>query len=135
MALMDAARARALVGVRFRAQGRDPERGLDCVGLALAACGLPAEYARSDYRLRGDHGPEMKHVLLRAFRKVSRKQRRNGDLVLMRVAGDQFHLGVLTGDGFVHADARLGCIVETPGDPAWPVIGIYRRRSRRRVEK
>jgi hypothetical protein len=77
----------------------------------------------------------MKHVLLRAFRKVSRKQRRNGDLVLMRVADDQFHLGVLTGDGFVHADARLRRIVETPADPAWPVIGIYRRRSRRRVEK
>ncbi|MBC7159085.1 MAG: peptidoglycan endopeptidase, partial [Porphyrobacter sp.] len=44
--------ALALVGVRFRLHGRDPTRGLDCVGVvvaALAAVGrvahLPARYS------------------------------------------------------------------------------------------
>jgi hypothetical protein len=47
----------------------------------------------------------------------------------MTVAADQMHLGVLTANGFVHADARLRKVVETPGEPGWPVIGIYRRRK------
>jgi cell wall-associated NlpC family hydrolase len=129
MAIEDAARARALVGVPFRAQGRDPARGLDCVGLALAACGMPADLVRADYRLRGDHRAEVLHGMLRHFRRVGRRQRRVGDLLLMTVAADQMHLGVLTANGFVHADARLRKVVETPGEPGWPVIGIYRRRK------
>ena len=44
-----------MVGVPFRAQGRDPRYGLDCVGLVWAAyaavgCALPAP---TDYPLRG----------------------------------------------------------------------------------
>lgn len=132
MATMDAVRARSLVGVRFRAQGRDPQRGLDCVGLALAACGLPADFGRTDYRLRGDFRTEIERVLEGLFRGVLAKQRRIGDLLLMAVAEDQLHLGVLTDGGFVHADARLRRVVETPGEPPWPVIGIYRRRTRQR---
>ena len=131
MAIEDAARARALVGTPFRAQGRN-RRGLDCVGLALAACGLPGESVRSDYRLRGDHRTELKRELLRHFRRVSRSGRRIGDLILVAVAGDQMHVGVLTDRGFVHADARLRRVVETPGEPEWAVVGIYRRRTRRR---
>ena len=132
MAIDDAARARALVGVPFRAQGRDPARGLDCVGLALAACLLPGRLVRCDYRLRGDHRGELTRELLRHFRRVSRRQRRVGDLILMTVAENQMHLGLLTDRGFVHADARLRRVVETPGGPEWPVIGTYRRRTRRR---
>ena len=129
MAIDDAARARALVGVPFRAQGRDPQRGLDCVGLVITACALPEGLTRRDYRLRGDHRNELTRELPRHFRRVSRKQRRAGDLILMAVAEDQMHLGVLTDRGFVHADARLRRVVETPGEPEWPVIGIYRKRQ------
>ena len=64
------------------------------------------------------------------FRRVSPARRRVGDLLLMAVAEDQLHLGVLTLRGFVHADARLRRVVETPGLPRWPVIAIYRRRTR-----
>ena len=39
-----AAAARALVGVPFRLQGRDPALGLDCVGLVGAA--LPSRSAK-----------------------------------------------------------------------------------------
>ena len=130
MATEDASRARALVGVPFRAQGRDAARGLDCVGLALAACGLPVDAARANYRLRGDHRAEVKLGLLRYFRRVSRRQGRVGDLLLLAVASDQIHLAIRTASGFVHADARLRKVVQTPGVPEWPILGIYRKRRR-----
>ena len=129
MAVIDASRAVALVGTPFRAQGRGPA-GLDCVGLVLAACGLPRGLARDDYRLRGDYRDEIIGALGARFRKVGFARRRVGDLLLMAVAADQLHLGVLTAFGFVHADARLKRVVETPGMPRWPVIAIYRRRTR-----
>jgi hypothetical protein len=40
------------------------------------------------------------------------------------------HLGVRTDQGFVHAHAGIGRVVETPGAPEWPVLAVYRRRSR-----
>lgn len=135
MAQMDATRAAALVGVPFRAQGRDAARGLDCVGLVIVAFDLPRDMARRDYRLRGDHRDELVAGLRQHFRRVSTRKRRTGDLLLVAVAADQFHLGIFTDRGFVHADARLGQVVETPGMPRWPLIAIYRRRTRRRVEK
>ena len=130
MAMIDATRAQALVGTPFRAQGRGVA-GLDCVGLVLAACGLPPDLVRDDYRLRGDHLGEIVGQLETRFRKVNLARRRVGDLLLMAVGEQQLHLGVLTAHGFVHADARLAQVVETPGMPRWPLNAIYRRRSRR----
>ena len=132
MAMIDAERATALVGVPFRAQGRDARTGLDCVGLAIAACGLDPRGVRDDYRLRGDHRAELIERLASQFRRVSPGQKRSGDLIMMMVGEAQFHLGVLTARGFVHADARLRLVVETPGWPRWPVMRIYRRRARQR---
>jgi lipoprotein Spr len=131
MAAIDAERALSLVGVPFRPQGRDAGRGLDCVGLCVAAYCLPIEIVRRNYRLRGDYRIEVKAALRRHFRRISGKQKRPGDLLLLAVAGDQLHLAVLTMAGFIHADAKLRRVVETPGDPEWPLIGVYRRRVRR----
>lgn len=124
----DAARARALVGVKFRPQGRDPVHGLDCVGLCLAAYRLPPASGRTDYRLRGPHLAELKRGIDRWFKRVSAKASRAGDLLLIKISDEQFHLAVSTDRGFVHADARLGLVVETPGTPPWTVIGHYRVR-------
>lgn len=122
-----AERARALVGTRFRAQGRGAH-GLDCVGVAIAAFGLGGEEARRDYQLRGDHVAEMRAQLSRLFVRVPAREVRAGDLMLMRVAKDQIHLGIRTAAGFVHADARLRRVVETPRMPEWPILGVYRKR-------
>lgn len=123
-------RARALVGTRFRPQGRSPALGLDCVGLVLCAFDLPEDHVRRDYRLRGNHRQEMMRELGRAFRRVPGSQFRSADLLVMRVAHDQLHLGIVTDTGFVHADARLGKVVETPGKPRWPIAAAFRRRMR-----
>ena len=48
------ARARSLIGTRFRSQGRVPGVGLDCVGTVAIATGRDAGRIRRDYRLRGE---------------------------------------------------------------------------------
>jgi hypothetical protein len=70
----------------------------------------------------------MHAALAEHFRRVRSAERRAGDLILMRVAKDQVHLGVCTARGFVHAHAGLRRVVETPGNPEWPLIAVYRKR-------
>lgn len=134
MTIDPARRAQALVGTRFRPQGRSPESGLDCVGLVLAACDLPAERVRRDYRLRADHRRELLAGLAGMLRRIAPGQRRSGDVLMLQVAGDQSHLAILTEAGFVHADAGRGRVVETPGPPPWPIIAAFRRRTRDRKD-
>lgn len=122
-------RARALVGTPFRPQGREPGTGLDCVGLVLSAFEISPDSVRRNYRLRGDHRPEINAGLMRQFRKVARNTSRPGDVLLCAICNDQLHLAISCGASFVHADARLRRIVETPGEPAWPIIGVYRQRA------
>jgi hypothetical protein len=125
------ARARALVGTRFRPQGRN-ELGLDCIGLVLATYDIPRCEVRRDYRLRGDQRAEIEAGLSRYFRPVPQAQLRGGDVMLMKVAEDQLHLGVRTDAGFVHAHASIGRVVETPGLPEWRVVRVFRKRARAR---
>jgi hypothetical protein len=129
MSVNYADRARALVGTRFRAQGRGGE-GLDCVGVILRTFDLDADTSRRSYRLRGDHHAELEAGLLSEFRRVALTRVRPGDVMLMRVADDQLHVGVRTRDGFVHAHAGFGRVVETPGMPEWPLVSAFRKRVR-----
>lgn len=122
-------RARALVGTRFRPQGRG-ERGVDCIGLVLATLGLEASTTRLNYRLRGDHRDEIERGLSQHLRKVPASQLRAGDVMLLYAARDQLHLAIRTTAGFVHAHAGIGRVVETPGMPEWPLLGVYRKRAR-----
>lgn len=125
-----AARARAFVGVRFRPQGRIPALGLDCVGLVMCTFGLRSDLARRDYRLRGRHVSELLAELEGPFRRLPRNSARAGDVLVLQVAQDQWHLAVATGDSFIHADAKLGKVVETGGAPSWPIKAVFRRRLR-----
>jgi murein DD-endopeptidase / murein LD-carboxypeptidase len=133
MAAIDAKRALALLGVPFRPQGRDPAIGLDCAGLCLNAYSLPERLGRCDYRLRGHHATEVIAALAGRFGRISPRQKRPGDLLLLSVAEDQLHLAICTEQGFVHADARQRRVVHTPGEPDWAIIGVYRRRLTRRA--
>jgi hypothetical protein len=122
-------RARALLGIRFRPQGRS-EAELDCVGVILMTFEIASDGIRRNYRLRGDHEREIRSGLNRHFRRVPESQLRPGDVMLLRVAEEQLHLAVRTDRGFVHGHARIGRVVETPGLPAWPLLGAYRKRRR-----
>jgi hypothetical protein len=125
-----AARARALVGARFRPQGRR-EDGLDCVGVILATFDIAADQVRRDYRLRGNGMDEVRQQLDRQFRRVPGTQLRAGDVMLLTAGEGQPHLAVRTAEGFVHAHAGVRRVVETPGEPQWPLVGVYRKRRSR----
>jgi hypothetical protein len=131
MAIEHAERARALIGTRFRAQGRGNE-GLDCIGVVLATFGIDPKSSRNDYRLRGEDPLELDAALLRHFRRLPAGQLAPGDVILMSVDKEQLHRGIRTTGGFVHAHAGLRRVVETPGAPVWKMLGAYRRRLRAR---
>lgn len=123
------ARARSAVGTRFRPQGRELDIGVDCVGLAMFAFRVQSDAEPRDYRLRGHHQRELERRMPRYFRRIRPSGRRPGDLILCTVSDDQMHLAIDCGGSFIHADARLRQVVETPGEPGWPVVGVFRRRT------
>jgi len=127
-------RARSLIGTRFRAQGRNPDTGLDCVGVLMLTFGIGRDEVRRDYRLRGAHRKEIERHLLRHFRRVRPSEKRCGDVLWCDVTADQVHLAIHCGDSFIHADSRLRSVVETPGEPQWQIAGVYRRRGRTRKQ-
>lgn len=120
-------RARTLLGCRFRPQGRDPALGLDCVGLVRAAFAI--EEVPRDYRLRGNALEQAERELQRFFEPVGHAAVQAGDVLLLRIAPDQLHLAIKTERGFVHADAAVRKVVETPGSPPWAMISAHRYRS------
>ena len=130
MATQHEERARALVGVPFRPQGREPPLGLDCIGLIAVSFAVPVDRVARDYRLRGHHRKRIERGLDPFFRRIPRKQARPGDVLMFIVGPDQWHLAVKTGVGFVHADARLRKVVESPGSAPWPLAAVFRRRVR-----
>lgn len=121
-----AARARALVGVRFRPQGRSAAHGLDCVGLVAAALGM--EQVRADYSLRGGSA-EALEAGLHGVGLVRVAEAEIGDVLVMQAGPEQLHLGIVTDAGLVHADAGLRRVVERPGVAAWAVLGVWRLSS------
>ena len=116
-------RARALVGVPFRLQGRCARLGVDCVGLAMLALGR--EDAPDTYGLRmGDAGRAAHWLAAAGLRQVDDMQ--PGDVALVRAGPMQLHLMIHVPGGFVHAHAGLRRVVAMPGPSPWPVIGCWR---------
>lgn len=112
-----------LVGAPFRLHGRDPVAGLDCVGVAALVFGV--NDVPRGYSVRTADGGSVAALIDAAgLRRVSRVPRAH-DLVLVRSGPVQCHLVVMTGAGFVHADAGIGRVVETPGALPWPVIAVW----------
>lgn len=121
------ARARACIGARFRPQGRDPRWGLDCVGVAAVAFGRSAP---TGYASRGGDRQAIAGMIDRAgLVRASHWSGAAGRLLLMEAGPAQHHLAVTTPSGFVHADARLRRIVETPGQPQWPILDIWQEEG------
>lgn len=122
-----AARALALVGVRFRPQGRRPEHGLDCVGLAAAAAGLPPGAVPAGYALRSRVATEQLNLDFDGrVRAIDPADARSGDILLAEGLMRLHHFLVLVEGGYVHADARLRRVVLTPGAVPWPVAAAWR---------
>jgi hypothetical protein len=112
-----------MLGARFRLHGREAATGLDCVGLiaaALKAGGFEGAVP-SGYALRGG---DPRPMLDAALRRVNGDA--PGDVLLMRTGPGQWHLGIRTTAGVIHADAGLRRVVERPGAMPWPIAGAWR---------
>lgn len=128
-----AAAAEALVGTPFRLHGRDPETGLDCIGVldtALKACGQAIDLP-SGYRLRMrslEHWLPEPQTLGFAWAAGPVSQ---GDVVMQAVGPAQFHLAIaVAGDGWVHAHAGLRRVVRTATLPFGPICHHWRPVAR-----
>ncbi len=118
------ARARQLIGAPFRLHGRDPETGLDCVGVVAVLYGWSG-VAPDDYALRNSLSSRWVQLLDELAVRRGESQPRAGDIVLLHVGPAQYHVGVWTGDGLIHADAGLRRVVEMPGAIPWPIITVW----------
>ena len=117
------ARARALLGTRFRPQGRSASDGLDCIGLVALA--IDARHVPCDYILRGGSVRRLAEELAAAgLRPVSRMAA--GDVLVLAPGPGQLHLGLFSGAGLIHGDAGLRRVVERPLPLPWPILGIWR---------
>jgi murein DD-endopeptidase / murein LD-carboxypeptidase len=114
--------ARSLIDTPFRFDGRT-HNGLDCVGLIAllfdkrhnVADHYPLRTSRSEVWTR-----ELDDILTRRNGTA-----RAGDALLLTPSPLTFHLGLWTGASLIHADIRLRRVVETPGNPLWPIIGAW----------
>lgn len=124
-----AAAAECLAGRPFRLHGRDPETGLDCIGVlsaALEAAGRPAALP-DGYRLRTRSLPELAGIAAACGFASADGHCEPGDVVMVRAGPCQFHLAVAVhSDRFVHAHAGLGRVVLWDGPLPWPVVHHWR---------
>lgn len=121
--------AEALAGARFRLHGRNPETGLDCVGVlaaALAAVGHPAPIPNG-YTLRSRSLPWLDMAVVGSGFAPARGPVLPGDVLLARIGPCQLHLLVAAHrDRFIHAHAGLRRVVLMPGPPPWPILHHWR---------
>jgi cell wall-associated NlpC family hydrolase len=121
-----AAAAAGFTGTAYRLHGRDPETGLDCVGLVAAAlerCGWSPNVPRG-YRLQA-----VSVDALLGFAAANGFARNGidlplapGELVLVRPSPLQAHLVIACGArGFIHAHAGLRRVVRESGEVPWPI--------------
>lgn len=121
--------AEALVGIPFRLHGRDPQTGLDCVGVvaaAMAATGRTAAFP-TGYTLkrRSVAGLEVIAEAL-GYRKAAGPVRRD-DVLMYCVGACQFHFGIAVNDtAAVHADAGLRRVICGNVPENWQLCGHWR---------
>ncbi|MDR7102803.1 NlpC/P60 family protein [Croceicoccus sp. BE223] len=125
--------ARRLVGVPFRLHGRDPQTGVDCVGLVLAALDSIGAVTVSpkNYALRQT---SIAHLLPLAtengFEPASGAPQ-PGDLILFALPAAQHHVAIcLCGERIVHAHAGLKRVVEGMPGNGWRIEQIWRHSLR-----
>ena len=126
----DLARAAAtLIGVPFRLHGRDPQTGLDCIGVlacALEQAGRPATLP-CEYSLRSRAVPAFGQIARIAGFLPATGQLETGDVLIVRPGPCQHHLLITLGrDTCVHAHLGLKRVVSGPMRRDWPTLGRWR---------
>ncbi|WP_067737902.1 NlpC/P60 family protein [Novosphingobium naphthalenivorans] len=126
--------ARGLTGVPFRLHGRDPQRGLDCIGVLEAACRACGINVRLHvrYTLHARSLPPLAGIARLLGLTETQGRAEPGDVLLVRPGPCQHHLVIAAGaDRFVHAHAGLRRVVEGPLPATWPTARHWRLPSSR----
>lgn len=104
--------AKHFVGVRFVHQGRTCH-GVDCAGLLYcvfnSVIGIDDDY--SMYPAKQTSAMVFRRMRNYADR-IPKPEAGPGDVILMHFQGSSTHLGILTDTGVVHADDRMGRVIE-----------------------
>jgi cell wall-associated NlpC family hydrolase len=120
--------ASGLIGCPFRLHGRNPETGLDCVGLVAAAItaagGQPD--APSGYALRNIAIDHWLHFAAASGLIPTYGSIRAGDLLLIALPPCQHHLVIAeSAASVIHAHAGLRQVVRQPLEPHWHIIARW----------
>ncbi len=129
LALAFARAAEALAGCRFVLHGRNPETGLDCVGVVAAALAATGRKVRlpNGYPLRQSSTDPFVAQAARCGLAPADGPALAGDVLLFKVGPCQFHLGVAgTIGGLVHAHAGLRRVVLATIPDEWTKAGHWR---------
>lgn len=121
------ARAQSLLGVPFRPHGRSPHLGLDCIGVVLWAYEIAGKTAPR-YRLSDGSWPEIEAQVSRWFEPATDGAVQEALLITQRRRC--FHFAVGGPTTFIHADLRIGRIVETPLHGLEGPTRCYRRKEK-----
>lgn len=128
--------ARLFLGVPFRHQGRNPEIGIDCIGLIVnwgKVLGLPfVDFDFTDYGREPLFGLLETHLDIALGGRLPTELMQPGDVAAMDFKGQIRHVGIIAqGPGYltlIHTNGALKRVTEARVDAKWQkrIKGIYR---------
>ena len=121
--------ALGFVGCRFRLHGRDPETGLDCIGLVDAAlsAGGGRPVTPRGYGLRNIAIDSWLPCAAESGLVEAGGPPRPGDVMLITLGYAQHHLVIaIDAHSVVHAHAGLRRVVQQPREPTWQIETAWR---------
>lgn len=128
--------ARAYLGVPFSHQGRNPDIGIDCIGLLVCAagdCGLPQVAGDSTAYGRDPVDGLLESHLAALFGPLLPSgDMRPGDIAAVRFLGAVRHVGVVgehpDGLSLIHTNSAVGRVTESRIDAKWlkRIAGVHR---------
>lgn len=126
--------ARQYVGAPFCHQGRNPQSGLDCVGLIVCVAhrlGL-SDFDRADYKKIPGRRAISRYADFGGYKIRPLADMRPGDIVLLRFGRFLEHGAILTDRGagrfgLIHACEKYGRVVEHGLSDDWraKIIAVY----------
>lgn len=113
--------ARSCVGSPFRHQGRNPDHGLDCVGLIIYVAkvlGL-SDFDLADYKKIPRREAISRSARAAGFLLQPRSGMMPGDVVILRIGKYLEHSAIISDRGIIHACEKYGRVVEHGLDAEW----------------